>query len=255
MEYIIITGATRGLGKALVEKISKKDKIIFIISRNSEDLEKVKKLMWEKNKVKVLAFSYDLNDYTNITTILDLVYSKINIDICSRLTFINNAGTINPIKAIGKFSENEIQNNLSTNFLTPMLIVNQLVKYTKENNMELKIINISSGAYKHPIDGWSLYCASKAAMHMIMEVLEKENRNNPQVKAISIDPGVMDTDIQASIRKSSKKDFSDVDYFISLLENNKLRRPEDVAEVINKNFIDKWNTNQRTFVKIDEFLR
>ena len=148
----------------------------------------------------------DISDVTNLIAKLERILSgKFN-----EIIFINNAGIIEPIKKIGEFSNNvDIYNHININYVSPSIIINSLVKLI-ENNMKLKILNITSGAAERPIEGWSLYCSTKKATKMFLDVLNEEN-NKVVIK--HIDPGVIDTEMQHSIRNSHEGDFPTVNQF------------------------------------------
>ena len=119
---------------------------------------------------------------------------------------------------------------------------NFVKKYQKYSNKRT-IINISSGAGRRAVDAWSVYCASKSALDMISETIAKEQSfQSPehQIKIFSIAPGVIDTHMQDQIRAVSADDFSTVEKFISLKENNELSSPEESASLIIK-IIDQRN--------------
>ena len=170
-----------------------------------------------------------------------------------KITLINNAGTIHPIKTVDLLEETDIKSNLTINVLSPVLMISKLTRFANKNNKQLKIINISSGAYNQPIDSWALYCTSKAAVQMYLEVVLSENNNDSAVKILSIDPGVMDTGMQESIRYSESKGFSKKNDFVNLHRENKLRSVDSVAKVIKENFIDDWNVDSN-FMKLDNFF-
>jgi benzil reductase ((S)-benzoin forming) len=103
-KLIIITGANKGLGKALFDEfLDLKEEIVLVsISRNLSDLQK--KLLSEKNE-KFIFISVDLDNMHNTSelTVLD-AYVKI-ID---KVIFISNAGNIDPIGQIGQIDEQEL---------------------------------------------------------------------------------------------------------------------------------------------------
>ena len=99
-----------------------------------------------------------------------------------------------------------------------------------ENKDSFTLVNISSGAANRAIPSWAGYCASKAALNMLTESFyleEREKGNHPKVYAVS--PGVIDTDMQVQIRSSKKSDFSSVDNFIGMKEENQLFTPQEAA--------------------------
>ncbi|WP_143394827.1 SDR family NAD(P)-dependent oxidoreductase, partial [Flavobacterium psychrophilum] len=86
-----------------------------------------------------------------------------------------------------------------------------------------------------PYYGWSLYCASKAAIDMMTKAVavEQETIKN-RTKIIAIYPGVVDTDMQFQIRKSSLENFIDIQRFIDLKESNSLINIETIGQEIFK---------------------
>jgi NAD(P)-dependent dehydrogenase (short-subunit alcohol dehydrogenase family) len=61
------------------------------------------------------------------------------------------------------------------------------------------VVNISSGAAGHAMEGWSAYCCSKAGLAMLTQVIAHEHAN---IRAYGFRPGVVDTDMQSQIRAS-----------------------------------------------------
>ena len=212
---IIITGANKGLGKALVD-LSLKDNnsIVISLSRSLHDDHQnisLNKLIFIKTD---LSEPFSVSIFKNIDN---------HIKPETKIYFFSNAGIILPINKIGAFSTNEIDNSLKVNINYPINLINFLLK--KYNHNKTILINISSGAGDNPIPHWSLYCSAKAYMKMFFRVLEQENPND-NLKLFSIDPGVMDTDMQESIRDSEAPK---QDYFKSLKEDNKLIQPNVAA--------------------------
>jgi benzil reductase ((S)-benzoin forming) len=93
-----------------------------------------------------------------------------------------------------------------------------------------RVVNISSGAGRRPISGWSAYCAAKAGLDMASRVaaLEAETRGQA-VEVASLAPGVIDTGMQATVRAASAEDFADVERFRAMKAEGALRPAADVA--------------------------
>lgn len=253
MEYVIITGASKGLGLSLARVIADKEKVLVLIARNKIELVQLKNELELTTNQKILIYPFDLNDYDKIDELTDNILSEINQKDDSSITFINNAGSIEPIKTVDCLEEEEIKNNLTLNILSPLFILSKLIDFAIKTEKQLKIINISSGAYKSPINSWSLYCTSKAAVQMYLEVAISENRHNSNIKILSIDPGVMNTGMQKAIRNVEARGFDMQDSFRDLYKNNQLRSPNAVAEVIKSKFIDNWDA-EGSFMKLNKFF-
>lgn len=214
-KIIIITGANRGLGKALVEVALKDENtLIFSISRSLHEDHK------DINATKLVFIKTDLSE-PFLNSILEIIQKSVNLD--TTLYFFNNASIILPISNIGAFKEQEIETSIKVNVQYPVNLINSLLNQFPKNKMVL--VNISSGAGINPIPYWSLYGASKAYMNLFFKVLEEENQEK-NLRIFTINPGVLDTGMQESIREN---DFPRQDYFKSLKEENKLIKPEVAA--------------------------
>ena len=212
---VVITGANRGLGKALVDVLIK-DEDCFVISIS-------RRLSQEQKAYSSKQFSFvelDLADDT-IAEKISILKSLIGEEpIC----FINNASIIEPIVKIEDLDEAAIDKTISVNIKSAMLITKYLLRNFNGNS--LTFVNISSGAANRAISNWSLYCSSKAFIQMFFKTAESEYR---QHRFFNIDPGVMDTAMQRSVRAS---DFPDVDNFKELQQEGQLKKPSHVAEEI-----------------------
>ncbi|MCS6796529.1 MAG: SDR family NAD(P)-dependent oxidoreductase [Raineya sp.] len=230
MIAIILTGTSKGLGRAILNKIlSITSKEFFIISISKTDISKN-----YSNLTNFFHFNIDLSENfdSELSKIHDIIL-KLKI---TELIFISNAGVIEPISMVGKLDKNLLQKNISINLIAPITITNAILSWG--GIKKILILNISSGASKKPIAGWSCYCASKAAAAMFFECLRMECQNkNAIIEIENIDPGVMDTDMQASIRNVTSDDFPDVNKFIEYAKSNRLKKPDEAAEEIVKKYI------------------
>jgi NAD(P)-dependent dehydrogenase (short-subunit alcohol dehydrogenase family) len=87
-----------------------------------------------------------------------------------------------------------------------------------------RVVNISSGAATRTLAGWGAYCTAKAALKMATEMLADEE---PDVTAVSVRPGVVDTSMQATVRSKGRSVMTEAghDQFLSLHEEGKLLDP------------------------------
>jgi benzil reductase ((S)-benzoin forming) len=223
MNYYYITGTSRGIGKAFAEQLLQDDsnKVIGISRQSSIE---------HKN------YRHFYLDLTDTSLIGDLKF-ELHHD-AKKIYLINNAGSLGFIKPIGKLSTDTIIKNYTLNLIAPSILTNSFISAYNLFDCEKVIVNMSSGAGKRPIDGWAVYCASKAGLDMFSRVVaaEQEERiNQPQenihypFKIFSIEPGVVDTAMQEEIRQASKDDFSRVNDFIEMKLNNHLSSPENVS--------------------------
>lgn len=214
-KIIIITGANRGLGKALID-VALKDEQAFIVSLSRSLHEEHEGISNDKLLFIKTDLSEPFSDF-----FLEQVENRILPD--TVLYFFNNASIILPIAKIGSFDPLEIATSIKVNVQYPVNLINVLLgRFPMQQTV---LVNISSGAGHNPIPYWSLYGASKAYMNQFFKVLAEENTGN-NCSFYTIDPGVLDTGMQERIRENA---FPKQDYFKALKDDNKLIQPEDAA--------------------------
>jgi benzil reductase ((S)-benzoin forming) len=143
------------------------------------------------------------------------------------ISFISNAGVINPIGSDIEGCVDSFLAATAINYLAPALIAAACSKYSRENNVSLHILNISSGAATNAIPGWATYCSTKASARMYFDVLKSER--NSKITIDHFDPGVMDTQMQEEIRSSSIQSFPLHAEFVQLKVEGRLKSPLSAA--------------------------
>lgn len=217
-KLVILTGINRGLGMALFDLIiHRKNFSVLGITRTLNQR--------QEDLLERKYFDCYLHDFTKEP---DTIPFDEFLNGYVEIIFINNAFTIEPIDLYQNISRKKLMDSISINILSPLTILNNLVKSLRDEQ-SLKIINISSGAARKPIKGWSLYCSSKSFNEMFYKCLDLEDN----IETHSIDPGVLNTKMQAQIRSNSTEDFDWVDHFKSL----ELKSPNDVAKLIVNDYL------------------
>ena len=218
MNHYYITGTSRGIGKALAEILLENEKnIVYGISRHHTI---------EHTNYK--HFTLDLSDTGKVKE-----FNFLPVENGDLIALVNNAGAIGEIMPVGKLTEDSIIDNYSVNLISPGLLINKFISFYQHYKTKKVIINISSGAGKHPIDAWSTYCASKAGLDMFTRVVAGEQKiNQGDFHVFSIAPGIFDTQMQKEIRSANPKDFSRLNDFLDYKNNHLLNTPELVAKKI-----------------------
>ncbi|GIQ56908.1 putative oxidoreductase YoxD [Flavobacterium collinsii] len=220
----LITGAGKGIGKAIALALAKEGVNVILVSRTLADVEQ---LAIETNNlgVKSLALSADVSDINSINNTVEKALAEFtHIDI-----LINNAGT-------GKFGnflelepeewENIIKVNLmGTYYTTRAVVPNMIERKTGE------IINISSTAGLNGNALTSAYSASKFAVLGLTDSLMHEMRKH-NIRVTALTPSTVATDLAIDLK---------------LTDGNpeKVMQAEDVAELI----IAQLKLNRRVFIK------
>lgn len=206
--HIIITGVSSGIGLAIAKAALEKGHSVQGVGRNAPAL-----------LAGVDRWSFTACDLTDLTAVEQLKFQNSKDTI-----LINNAGTLGPVVQGENASASDINACMLLNVTAPMRLT---ARFLKEVEGEKQVYFTGSGAAQHAIQGWSAYCASKAAIHMYAEVLAEEY---PNVPIHAFTPGKVDTPMQAEIRNTTEADFPSVAHFIEEYETGNLVKPETVAE-------------------------
>jgi benzil reductase ((S)-benzoin forming) len=213
---IIITGTSRGIGKALAEFYLGQGKRVLGIARNCS--------LSHPNYIHI---KLDLNDEQAISS---ASFPELNQE--TEIIFIHNAGTIGTIRRVSDQEELDLQRVFQINLFSGAALAHQFMQMVPKHK-QLSLVFISSGAGKRPIPSWAAYCASKAAVDLWLRTIYLEEiEKGRSISCYAIAPGVVDTEMQVSIRSTPENDFSSHERFMALQVNKELRTAEEVAEKI-----------------------
>lgn len=136
---------------------------------------------------------------------------------------VNNAGVIGPIGMLEGCDPNSWAHNLLVNLVGVFNCCRAALPYFQRAG-EGVIVNLSSGAAHRPLEGWSVYCASKAGVAMLTRSIALE-AGGAGVRAYGLQPGVVDTDMQGEIRASGTNE-------VSRIARERLANPSEPARVV-----------------------
>ncbi|NEW09441.1 (S)-benzoin forming benzil reductase [Paenibacillus sp. SYP-B3998] len=228
MDVYLITGGSKGLGAAMISQLLQQGAAIYYIARNENETLRQESLRTEGS---LTFYAYDLAHMDGLDSLLERILSAANLDEASSITLINNAGTLEPMTAIGRATNEDLQRSMQVNLIAPMLLTNSFIRQTQAFPLKKRVVGISSGAGKKPYPGWGAYCTAKAGLDMLTRCVgvEQEGQANP-VEVYSVAPGVVDTEMQQEIRAASEEDFPQVSRFVQLKEQGDLQTPEATAK-------------------------
>ncbi|KZX37887.1 SDR family NAD(P)-dependent oxidoreductase [Wohlfahrtiimonas chitiniclastica] len=218
-ELYIVTGASKGIGDALATQLEREGHTVLRLARTNP-------------RALPNLITVDLTDLAAGVEAMTQWLSPKLVD-ATRITLINNAGTVEPIGVVGKMDATQISHALLLNVGAVMALTNAFVTLTEAFSGEKCVMNVSSGAAHKAYEGWAAYCATKAAVDHFTRVLftEQQTKDNP-VKVVSIAPGVIDTDMQAVIRSSTPELFPNLKRFIDYKTDAKLSTPTETAKAL-----------------------
>ena len=205
----LITGTGSGIGKALAELLLNKNYKVVGYSRT--------------NQIIHTNFAFIKIDLSDLAATERLVFPEANK---AEVLLVNNAATIGTIVPFNKKKTKDIINEYQLNLIAPTLLSQKFISTYNENSKLL--INLGSGAANNPISSWSTYCATKAGLDMLTQVIAEENHENLTV--FSVHPGIVDTNMQKKIRETKPDLFPLLSKFTSYYTNNELENTETVAK-------------------------
>lgn len=215
----VITGSSRGIGKAIAVVLAENGVSVFINGRNKDAVEATVQEFLKKG-LNAHGFAGDVSNEKEVKNFIDSVrgYSS-KIDI-----LVNNAG-ISEVRPLEEITKDIWDKYLNNNLTSAFLMCREVLPYMKQQGGG-KIINISSVA---GIEGRSCgthYSSSKAGLIGFTKALSKDaGRLNIQVNCIA--PGVIDTDLTR--RLISKSSLEEV---INKTPLGRIGRPEDIAKAV-----------------------
>lgn len=208
----IITGAKRGIGKAITLKLAQEGLNLALCSLNSEGSEElVSEVKTLNNNTKVLYRSVDLKNAAEVKAFIADVnkqFGKIDI-------IVNNAGVVR-VGPVIKTEESDWDLVMDTNLKAPFLVIKEVLPFMKTNGNG-HIVNITSLAGKEALPCLGAYCASKFGLIGFSLALKEElRRDNIQLSLVQ--PGAVTTDIWNDIPGE--------------FDHSKMATPEDIANSV-----------------------
>jgi NAD(P)-dependent dehydrogenase (short-subunit alcohol dehydrogenase family) len=112
---------------------------------------------------------------------------------------VNNAGIITPIGRIDQVAIGDWEDNIRINLVSAFHVTQQAILHRPGSGVT--VVHLSSGAARSAMEGWSAYCAGKAGLAMLTRSVHLEFGGSG-VRVFGFAPGVVDTDMQGTIRAS-----------------------------------------------------
>jgi benzil reductase ((S)-benzoin forming) len=220
MNLYIVTGTTKGLGKALCEAIARDAANELIALARAAD----------GPVAGGVCIGVDLADAAALSRACDRIEARVRGKRYDKAVLVNNAGSIAPVGPLEAVAGEDLERNLRVNLLAPLELMRRFLQATAPCATLRRIINISSGAGRRPVYGWSAYCTAKAGLDMASRVVALEAQARGEaVEVASVAPGVIDTDMQAHVRGQDEDRFRDVERFRRMKAQGELRPAAEVA--------------------------
>lgn len=218
----LVTGASKGIGLELSLSLASSGINVILLARDTPMLEQSRDMV-QLTLPSVSSIVCDLADNQSIdTAIVELKNNFQKID-----GIVHNAGMISPIMPMSKAPSDAWAENIQVNLIGVQRLTKGIYSLMQASE-HCRVTTISSGASLRPLESWSSYCVAKAGQDMWARCLAEEGKKDG-ITAISIAPGIVNTDMQKEIRSADSEDFPSLSSFVGYYENGDLSDAKDVA--------------------------
>jgi len=213
---VLIAGASRGIGAAAARAFAAAGASVMLAAR-SADACRAEADAIAASGGTALAAACDVTDAAAVEAVVaQTAHAFGGLDVV-----VNNAGVITPIARFAEVDPADWARSIEVNLIGAMRVARCALPHLTARAGTL--INVSSGAAHRPLEGWSAYCAGKAGLAMLTRAIHAEE--GERVRVVGFSPGVIDTDMQATIRASGVNP-------VSRLARSDLAPPEEPARAM-----------------------
>ena len=209
--FAVVTGASRGLGKAFAEELAKEEHNLLLVSLPDENLSGLCEELNTRYEIECHYYEADLTRNEEILKTAQWINENYKIEV-----LINNAG-IGGSRYFGKVETEYLQKMIQLNVMATTLLIHELLPNLKMRKKAF-ILNVSSLAGLSPIPFKTVYPASKAFIYSLSRSLNEELKNT-SVSVSVVNPGPMKTNGNTTDRINKQGFFTKIT----------LKKPEDVA--------------------------
>jgi|TARA_B100001059_G_scaffold236600_1_gene288156 3-oxoacyl-[acyl-carrier protein] reductase len=218
MKTALVTGGSRGIGKAIAQKLAETSNVAVGYSNSKEQAVEVVNSI-QASGGNAIAVQIDVTDNESVEKCFELVEKELS----SVEILVNNAG-ITKDNIFPRLKQDDWDSVIDTNLTGSFRVSQRAIKGMMKNKWG-RIVFISSVAGISGNTGQSNYAASKAGMIGLAKTISKElgSRN---ITSNVIAPGYIDTDMTSFLNDEQKEDI------IGQLSIKRVGKPEDIANMV-----------------------
>jgi NADP-dependent 3-hydroxy acid dehydrogenase YdfG len=203
---VLITGASRGIGAAAARAFAEAGANVALVARSTDEIAQIAGEIGEK----AIAIPCDVSRYAEVANAVAATAKAFGgLDV-----LINNAGVVDPIGHLQDTDPDAWSRTIDINVKGVMHGLHTVMPGMIAQGHGT-IINISSGAAHGPVEGWSAYCSSKAAVYMLTRAADKEARDKG-LRILGLSPGTVATQMQREIKASGINPVSQLDWSVHI---------------------------------------
>ncbi|HKK46540.1 MAG TPA: SDR family NAD(P)-dependent oxidoreductase [Balneolaceae bacterium] len=216
-KWVLVTGATSGIGKATAEIFAESGSNLVITGRRRERLESLKKKLESDQDASVKTAAFDVTDRSACRDFVAGLSQPVDI-------LVNNAGLAAGVDAVYDADFDDWDAMIDTN-VKGLATMTRLISPLMKKRNSGHIINVSSTAGHESYAGGSMYSASKHAVRAFTEATKKD-LHGTDVRVSMVSPGLVETEF-SNVRFKGDDERADQVY-----EGMKPLVGRDIAEII-----------------------
>ena len=228
----LVTGGSRGIGRAIVEAIVAKGGRVAALARKKESLDS----LVQAHEGKVVAIGCDLSSSEDFAAIAD----EANNAFGGLDGLVNCAGVIHR-QMVGTIDKDSITQQLGVNVIAPLLLSQAVASVLRGAGKGGVIVNVSSSLSQRPAPGTLVYSATKAALDSLTKSLAMELAAD-SIRVNAVLSGVVRTDM---VKDMLEADGEMIERMHGL---GRLGTPEDIANVVVQIIENEWQTGSLVVV-------
>jgi benzil reductase ((S)-benzoin forming) len=216
---VFVSGASSGIGEALVRTLPFAPARVFDVSR--------------RGARGCLHLRADLARPSEWPRVAELFRRELDGFAGERAVFVHSAGTLGPIGFAGEEDADAYADAVLLDAAAPVVLGDAFLRALRGTRARSHLVMIGSGAARNVYAGWSAYGAGKAAVDQWVRTVgaEQELRGG-RCRVLSVSPGLVATAMQLEIRATPAERFPQLDRFVEVHEKGELRDPLLVAREI-----------------------
>ena len=219
----IVTGSSRGLGRAVVEQLLARGHHVLALARGATALP-------VPAGARLDAWRVDLAEPVAVAERLHQWLQAHDGSAWTSVSLINNAGVVSTPAPLAHSDMNELSHALRVGLEAPLLLSAAFLRATQGWACPRKLLLVSSGLGRRAMAGSASYCAAKAGMDHLARALALEEADRPNgARVVSLAPGVIDTDMQVQLRNADTALFPERARFQGLKDGGLLDSPAAAA--------------------------
>lgn len=226
--FCLVTGTSSGIGLAVAEALLRRGWEVTGVARRPSPVQ----------HARYRHVRLDLADTARLEETLEgRLGDELQLDGRPRVGLVNGAATLEPVGPTSALPAAGLARAFAVNSVAPIWLLGFFLRRVR--GTKLRVVDVSSGAARHPYAGWSVYCATKSALRMAGEVTLAESREFAPGTALPVDfslvsyePGVVDTEMQGAVRGVLAEAFPQVKRFVDLHAKGQLHPPSRPAAEI-----------------------